>query len=100
MVVDEVSNWMDAEDGEEIPSKRHLLEEDDIKISLPIDFKRMSLYDYQRRLDSVATKAQYKTCAGHTKAREKTRRENNNAREKHTREKQGAITKGAITTNA
>ncbi len=61
LVIDEVSSWMDIEEGVEIPSKRHLLEEDDIKISLPIDFKRLSLYAYQRRLDSVATKAQYKT---------------------------------------
>jgi hypothetical protein len=42
------------------PTKVHLLEEDAIKITLPIDFERYSLYDSQRRLDSAATKKHHK----------------------------------------
>jgi hypothetical protein len=51
---------MDTDVSVDYPTKVHLLEEDGIKITLPIDFERYSLYDYQRRLDSVATKKQYK----------------------------------------
>lgn len=61
LVTEEVISWMNMDEGFEIPSKMHLLEEDAIKINLPLDFKRYSLYDYQRRLDSFATKDQYKT---------------------------------------
>ncbi len=50
---------MNSDQPSTIATKTHVLEDDGIKISLPTEFERYSLYDYQRMVDSVSTKDQY-----------------------------------------
>ena len=42
--------------------KYHFLEDNGTKIYLPSDFERISLTKYQRLLDSLSTKKEYKFC--------------------------------------
>lgn len=56
----EVMNWLKNPASEKIATKRHYLEDDDIKITLPVTFERYEIADYKKLLDSVVSKEQYK----------------------------------------
>lgn len=56
----EVMNWLKNPASEKIATKSHYLEDDDIKITLPVTFERYEIADYKKLLDSVVSKEQYK----------------------------------------
>ncbi len=58
-VATEIKNWIEIGNIEEVNGTYHFLSEDGIKIYLPDTFKKYSTVEYQKLLDSLATKENY-----------------------------------------
>lgn len=58
-VANEIKNWIEIDNIEDISGTYHFLSDNGIKIYLPDAFKKYSTVDYQMLLDSLATKENY-----------------------------------------
>lgn len=59
-MVSDVKSWIEIENIEDVSGKYHFLSDDGIKIYLPQSFKKYSSAEYQKVLDSLASKENYK----------------------------------------
>ncbi|MDO7171767.1 hypothetical protein Q5N74_06170 [Mariniflexile sp. AS56] len=59
-IAKDVKSWIEVSDMEDVQGKYHFLTEDQIKIYLPLSFKKYSRAGYEKLLDSLASKKDYK----------------------------------------
>lgn len=58
-VTKEVMNWLQNPASEKIATKVHYLEDDNIKITLPLTFERYAISAYQKSLKDIVSKEQF-----------------------------------------